>query len=167
MSPWTVFTGGGDPPCRLVTSGRGVGPLGLTPSCHSSAAQRHFGGGGGVPGRPLGSQVRGGSSGWKPRVRPKWQNVSDLGQQKGVMCMCDRYTWGGGLWSMVTINPPGIRGTKSQASVWIAGSQWWTEVLTPFWEWTMPGRVGFGLPASTHLRPPRFRGCPGVVHIVR
>ena len=72
--------------------------------------------------------------------------------------------WGGGPTPKVTINPPGIRGTKSQATVWIAGSQWWTEVLTPFWEWTMPGRVDFGLPASTHLRPPRFRGCLGVVH---
>ena len=38
--------------------------------------------------------------------------------------------WGGGPTRKVTINPPGIRGTKSQASVWIAGSQWWAEVLT-------------------------------------
>ena len=79
--------------------------------------------------------------------------------------MLDRYSMGrGGPRPKVTINPPGIRGTKSQASVWIAGSQWWAEVLTPFCEWTIPGRGDLGLPASTHLRPPRLRGCLGVVH---
>ena len=40
--------------------------------------------------------------------------------------------WGGGPTPKIAINPPGIRGTKSQASVWIAGSHWWAEVLTPF-----------------------------------
>ena len=47
--------------------------------------------------------------------------------------MYDRYTrGGGGPWPKVTINPLGIRGTKSQASARIAGSQWWAEVLTLF-----------------------------------
>ena len=39
---------------------------------------------------------------------------------------------GGGPGPVVTNNPPGIRGTKSQASASIAGSHWWAEVLTLF-----------------------------------